>query len=320
MKGAFKGAIIVAICLLLLGGGLFAGMMAMMNWDFLRLSDEDYQTIEYELEGAFGNISMDTDTADLFFLPAEGETCRVVCYEKKDDPHKVEVVEDTLQISAEKEDRFRFHWGISFKSPKITVYLPKKEYDTIFIKGSTGDIELPEDFDFESIDIALSTGDVRLGASASARIKIGTSTGKITMENASAGSLDLSVTTGRVSVSSVTCEGEMRVDLSTGDTSLSDSTCRSLTSTGSTGNISLKNVVARETIEITRSTGNVRFEDSDAAEITVKTDTGSIKGSLLSEKIFSAHSDTGKVVVPDTISGGRCTLTTDTGDIRITLK
>ena len=71
---------------------------------------------------------------------------------------------------------------------------------------------------------------------------------------------------------------------------------------------------------IGRSTGDVRFEECDAAEIFVRTDTGDIKGSLLTDKMFFAEADTGSVRVPKTTSGGRCEITTSTGDIRITIE
>ena len=61
------------------------------------------------------------------------------------------------------------------------------------------------------------------------------------------------------------------------------------------------------------------FEGSDAAEIFVQTSTGDVEGSLLSSKVFIANTDTGKVDVPKSITGGRCEITTDTGDIRISV-
>ena len=53
---------------------------------------------------------------------------------------------------------------------------------------------------------------------------------------------------------------------------------------------------AAEKLSIERSTGAVLFDSSDATEIFVKTDTGSI-------------------LVPKTASGGKCKITTSTGDI-----
>ena len=54
-------------------------------------------------------------------------------------------------------------------------------------------------------------------------------------------------------------------------------------------------------------------------ELFVKTDTGDISGSLLSDKIFLTETDTGSIKVPQSVNGGKCELTTDTGDIRITV-
>jgi len=51
----------------------------------------------------------------------------------------------------------------------------------------------------------------------------------------------------------------------------------------------------------------------------METDTGDIRGSLLSSKVFLADSGTGKVDVPKTVTGGKCQVHTDTGDIKITI-
>ena len=57
------------------------------------------------------------------------------------------------------------------------------------------------------------------------------------------------------------------------------------------------------------------FVPNDAGELTVLTGTGDVTGSLLSAKVFITHSDTGMVDVPETTTGGKCKITTDTGDI-----
>ena len=75
-----------------------------------------------------------------------------------------------------------------------------------------------------------------------------------------------------------------------------------------------------EKFDIERSTGNVKFSDCDAAELFVETSTGDVKGSLLSAKVFIVKTDTGSADVPKTITGGRCEIETDTGDIKITVK
>ena len=52
----------------------------------------------------------------------------------------------------------------------------------------------------------------------------------------------------------------------------------------------------------------------------VNTSTGDVNGTLLSEKIFITDTSTGRVSVPKTTSGGKCEITTSTGDINIGIK
>ena len=88
-------------------------------------------------------------------------------------------------------------------------------------------------------------------------------------------------------------------------------------SSGNTGDIVLDNVITEEKLSLERSTGDVRFESCDAAEIFVKTDTGDVTGTLLTDKVFLAQSNTGELAVPNSVVGGRCEISTNTGDIKI---
>ena len=72
-------------------------------------------------------------------------------------------------------------------------------------------------------------------------------------------------------------------------------------------------------MKIVRSTGDVRLDKCDAGEIEIETRTGDISGSLRSEKIFIARSDTGRIEVPETLTGGKCKIISDTGNIDITI-
>lgn len=320
MRTRTKVWLIMAASLVLIGCMIFGGVMHMVKWDFTKLSTGSYETNQNEINEAFNNISIETDTADVAFALSDDGECRVECYEEKKAKHSVSVEEDTLLIRIDNKKAWYDYIGIHFGSPKITVYLPKAEYTSLLINESTGDIEIPKDFHFGDVDISLSTGDVDFCASASEKIKIKTSTGDIRVEKISAGALDLLVSTGKVTVSDVSCEGDVTVGVSTGKTYLTDARCKNVISNGNTGDISLKNVIAAEKVSIKRSTGNVQFDGTDAAEIFVETDTGDVRGSLLTDKVFIAQTDTGSVDVPKTVTGGRCEISTDTGDIKITIK
>ncbi len=312
--------IIIAISLLAVGFLIFSGAMIALSFDFTALSTVTYETNTYELSEDFDKISIDADTAEIEFVLSDNKQCKIVCVEKEKLKYSVAVKDKTLTIGTVNTRKWYDYIGISFGEAKITVYLPKTEYASLHIKGSTGDIEIPKDFAFETVDISASTGAVACYASASELMKIKLTTGDIRVENASVGMLDLSVTTGGVTASSVNCEGDIKVAVSTGKTKLTDISCKGFISSGSTGKVILKNVIAAGNFSVERSTGDVIFEGSDAAEIYVKTSTGDVTGTLLSEKVFITETNTGSVDVPKTVTGGKCEIKTSTGDIKIDIQ
>lgn len=292
--------LIAAACLVGIGIIIMGGAMTMLNWDFRKLSTVKYETNSYVIHNAFTDISLNTNTADILFTPSEDGSCKVICYEDANLKHTVTAEDNTLKIQLVDQRKWFSYIGIHFGSPKITVYLPAGEYGALNIQTSTGDTEIAKDFQFNSIDISQSTGDVINYASAADSIQIKTSTGKIT-------------------ISDIHCEGDVTTGVSTGKTHLLNINCQNLFSNGNTGDASLKNVICSDKLSIERSTGDIMLDGCDASEISIQTDTGDVKGSLLSDKVFIASTDTGRVDVPKTVSGGKCEITTDTGNIKITV-
>ena len=315
-----KMTVIVATSLILLGGILFCGVMTVLNWDFSKLSTVKYVTNEHVVTEAFESVSIVTETADITLVPSEDGRCRVVCHEASKIKHTVAVQNGVLSIEIEDKRKWYEHIGFDFGDPTVTVYLPSDQYKGLTVRASTGDTVIPSRFGFESIDVSVTTGDVSCRASATGELKLATSTGDLSLENLSAGSLDLSVSTGDVYASGVTCEGDVRITVSTGDTQITNLSCNNLSSSGSTGGLYLSGVIACEKMSLTRSTGNMNLDFCDAAELYLKTDTGDISGSLLSEKVFWVTTDTGDVNVPNSVTGGRCEVVTDTGDVQITVR
>ena len=278
--------LIVAASLVLAGGLLFGGVMTMLNWDFSKLSTSKLTETAHTVTENFTSLSIATKTADITFLPTEDENATIVCWKFEKETYAVTVQDGTLVIALEQSRKWYDHIGIHFDTPSITVYLPKTHYTSLVVNSNTGEVTFSKDFSFENVDMGLSTGDVTFCGSADHSLKIKTSTGKIRLENVTAGSIDLSVATGKTFLTNVQCQ--------------------SLTTTGDTGDILLKNVVAADRFSITRDTGDVAFDSCDAGEIFVETDTGSVTGTLLTDKIFITQTDTGKVDVPKSVTGGRC--------------
>lgn len=311
--------IIMAIFLILIGSIIFLGVMNKLKWDFTKLSTNNIELNEYGIYDDFEDIKIITDTANIVFMVSEETKNLVVCNEQKNVNHSVKVKDNTLLIEVVDKRKWYEHIGINFNKSKIIIYIPKGEYGDLLIKSSTSDIEIPNDFKFENINIFESTGDINNYATVSETIKIKTTTGSVRVENMFAGMIDLSTSTGKVDINNVNCFGDVKINVSTGKTSISDTNCENLITKGSTGDISLNNVIATEKISIKRSTGDIKFKDSDANDIFVETDTGNVIGNLLTDKLFFVETDTGNIDVPKVMSDKKCEIITDTGDIKITV-
>ena len=171
-----------------------------------------------------------------------------------------------------------------------------------FIEGSTGRTEL------NHIDVG-------------GRLTIETNTGDMTANTLKAESLSINGDTSRIHVTNAEIRTTVDIKNDTGDVSLANMKAASLSLEIDTGDSLLTDCILTESIRIDSNTGDVTFGSSDAPAITVITDTGRVSGSLLTGKMFNAQSDTGKITVPeDSAVGGRCNITTDTGNINITIK
>lgn len=311
--------LITALSLVLIGGLIFVVSMTTLKWDFSALSTQKYQTNTYEITEDFTSITIDTNTADIVFKPSTDSKSTVVCYEQENMLHSVSAKSGNLTIGVLDTREWYEHISLGFNSPKITITIPQGAYDNLIIDNNTGDVCVPKEFTFNSVDIKGDTGDVRISSSVSNDVKVELSTGDIRIDNISAKTVDLETSTGDITVEKLTCDS-LFVTVSTGKSLLKEVRCDELTSTGSTGDIKLTDVIATNTLDIERSTGDVIFDESDAGKITVVTDTGDVTGTLLTGKIFVVDTDTGKKALPNTSSGGRCKITTDTGDIIINIK
>lgn len=284
-----------------------------------KLSNGKFETNEHVIGEEFDGIYISSVATDVSFLASD--EYKVVCYEPENLNHTVSVKDGRLAI--EVNDERKWHdlvKDVSFSIPKITVYLPRGEYGVLKIDDVIGDICLAEDFVFAGIDISKSKGDTKLFASSSGEVKIKATSGRIEVKGINAASLDLALTTGDITVSEVECKDSVSANVRTGMVKLENVSCKSLSASAKTGDVFLDRVVAEDKFDIICTTGGVNFKACDAAEITVETSTGNVLGTLLSEKVFIHNTKTGVVDLPESASGGRCKITTATGDIKISVE
>ena len=310
----------IAAALVLIGAIIFLVILAMNGWSFKNLDTTEYETVEHTVTDEFHSVDIVSDTSDIKILPSENGEVKIVSFEPKYEKLSVSVSDGVLKLNSKNDKKWYQHiFSFSVKSPAFTVYLPKAEYTSLTVNESTGDVEIAEGFTFGNMDISISTGDVKITSTVNELMKIKVSTGDITLENSTVGSAEIKLSTGDLTVNALSVSEGFSHKSSTGKAKITDLTCKNFSSEADTGYITLSNVIASETLFVKRDTGDVNLNGSDGSEILIDTDTGDVKGTILTSKIFITKTSTGKVKVPESLTGGKCKVTTSTGDIKLDL-
>ena len=299
MKKLTKIWLITGIVLFFVGAAIFLSTMATLSWDFRALSTVNYVKNTHTNMTPVQDITIITSTADIELIFTETNINEVVCHELSNVTHSVSFTDGHLVIKEKDQRKWYDHISINFDSPRIKIFLPKAEYRALNIETTTGEIVIADEFTFQEMNIEVSTGDLNIYADALDQANLQTSTGDITIKNANFGALTVNSSTGYVKLANVNCGN--------------------FTSSSSTGNVNLSNTVISRDMHITSNTGNVSFKDSDAKSILIRTTTGDVTGSLLSGKIFSIKTSTGDISHPENTNNGTCVITTDTGDVLISV-
>lgn len=358
MKKAKKIAIIIAVSMMALGLIFIVGSLAFVRFDATKLNTKEWETKTYAVEDSFTNISVYGGDAAVSFVTAADGNCKVVCTENEVIYDKIEVVDNTLTIERVDESEWYHNIGMHFGEIEITVYLPEKEYEALFVDNSSGRIDVQGDFTFSEAEVTNSSGKIDFRADVDGALKVENTSGGIYVGDNSVGSLSVKGTSGSIEVMSVIATGDVEVTGSSGGISVAEVECtnlsventsgatrlykiaatddvsvngassslnlesvecKNLTGSNTSGKIYCTNVVASGDMKLENSSGGISLSACDAANLKLEATSGSIRGTLLTEKIFQANATSGSVKVPETTSGGVCEVTTTSGSIQMSI-
>ena len=303
-------ALIVAVALIVSGGLLFFVGLQSADFDF---SPEPVNKV-YTAKGSFQNIQIDTGTCDVRFFKTDGDLS-VHCPKTEKLEYIVLVEDGVLRISAMDMRKWYDFIGINVGETQITVYLPEDTYESLHLQTDTGDIEIPQDFSFDTAELATSTGDIDFAATVTQSLITENSTGDTDIYGVSPTQLECRSSTGDIELENMQVSSNINLRSSTGKISAENVTCTKLTSQSSTGDVELTNVLAAGALQITTTTGEVEIKNCDADTVPINTDTGDVTGNFLSPKWFITETDTGDVDIPQSREGGECRISPDSGDI-----
>ncbi len=283
------GGILIALC----------GMLA-MGFDFTGMNTLNSVTNTCDVDETFTNIAVKGAECDIRLLPSEDGTCRVVCTESDSIRHSIEVVNGTLNITRHDRRSWYMHFGVWWGSMDIVIYLPESELGELNATSVSGDIEIPEDFSFETAALQSTSGDITCHAHVEKDLSAATTSGNIRLGGSDCEALSVSSTSGDISITDVRCRNAEAGTVS--------------------GNLKLSGVVAGEILRTKSVSGDTGLSRCDADALILSSTSGNIEGSLLTDKSFAANTTSGDVSLPQTSADTTCEVSTVSGDIAFSIR
>lgn len=134
------------------------------------------------------------------------------------------------------------------------------------------------------------------------------------------GALTVSNTSGDIESAAQLGFASANLTTVSGDIDLNGPVSGKIVCNTTSGDVELRCPTAGD-VEISTTSGDAELERSDAASLTISTTSGEVEGSLLTSKNFAVSSSIGRVSVPTSDpAGAPCTVTTTSGDIRLTVR
>ena len=255
----------------------------------------------YPVSGNFTNISVTDYYADVQFRVSRDGSVSVVTRDAADVTHTVRVEGNTLTVTRPEPTAGQRLFHHDDDDPEVTIYLPAGNYGALTVSNTSGDIETAGQLGFASASLTTVSGDIDLNGPVSGKIVCNTTSGDVELRCPTIGDVEINTTSG--------------------DAELNDSYIQSLKVVSVSGDASLERVTAAGAVTIETTSGDVELERSDAASLTISTTSGEVEGSLLTSKNFAVSSSIGRVSAPAADpAGGPCTVTTTSGDIRLTVR
>lgn len=320
MSSNTKKLIILVIGILLLSGLLsMACGLSSLGFSFLDRSTSRGAGKTFQVSGNYSNIEIESETGNIRFHDAGKDSSRVVW--SGSSVTKLSVINrgGTLKIT----EKYRLPWflriGVVSGRSEIDVYLPRQDHKRLEIESDNGNINVPAGFSFSGVEIESDTGAVDFQADVRGTLKIETDTGRITCSSVNPENLEINSDTGAVNIADIRAAKDIKAKTDTGKISLANVSSEDLAVKSDTGSLSLTNVSAADSMKLETDTGSISLDRCDAGKIEIESDTGSVTGTLLTEKVFTVKSSTGRIDVPESTFGGECRIKTDTGNITISI-
>ncbi len=267
---------------------LCTAMLAVNGFDFSAFNtDAERVKKEYLIprESAV-NLTIDTRDNDIILKKTTGSEIKVTCYESEELAYDILNVKSDKSLKISEKDGRKWYQMIDvnfgIQETPLTVEIPDKDWQSIKITTSSGDINISDFFNFYEYSI-------------------NTSSGYIIISDMNAANMNIKSSSGDVCIKNSYIMYQLGIKTTSGETKLSK--------------------VDTSNIEINSNSGDIELYKTDAVEYKVETSSGDISGKLRDDAAynFEVESLSGDISVPLSEKEGETLFSavTTSGDIKI---
>ena len=277
-----KGIVITLIILLsILAIGLIIGFIFLLNNNFnfnfkFDFNGKDMELIESKevKVDTIKNIEFKLKSMDVEIKQSEDDNIKVELYSNTDDNPKIEVVNDVIKVDQQNNKNINF--GINMNRRKLVVYVPQEYAGEYNISLSSGDVKSEIDMSKNKVNMAATSGDLKLGDVGECNIT--TTSGNIKLGTAQ-DNLNVATTSGNIQVEKVT--KVIKAKATSGNVIVNELNIKENSSIEvKSGNIEVNNNVSGCYVNASTRSGNSKVNKSDrmsTIELKLETTSGNIK-------------------------------------------
>ena len=299
MKKSKRIAIIIALVCVIAGFAIVALSLVTIGFDFTKINTMSFEKVTHTVNDGYDKVDISNIECDVI-IKYRANTQNITLVESTESDeiiNTVEVDDETLVIrrvdTRSWYERLAIWWN---KDPVLTVYLPKKNYSSLKLSTTSGDVFVTNDFKFEESELKTVSGDIKFEAY-SGQLVLNSTSGNITCND----SQDLSIHT------------------TSGDIYILSANLITLDIKTTSGDINIKELFLSNEGYIKTTSGDVEFEYIEGeGDIEIKTTSGDIEGIILQKMNYIPKTTSGDIDIPrSSDSAPDCKLTTTSGDIEV---
>ena len=316
MKKAKKSPIALAIVFICIGIALILSSLLLSGFDLSFASSLQFTAKEHKVTLPFDSIQVEDIDCNVVLRPSKDNTCTVVGDETSKLFNVVSVENGTLTVR--RRDERAWHERILVfgeANPTLTVYLPVREYDTLSLQTTAGDLRAQAPFVFRKATLKSVSGDVHLTAAIRESLSLSTTSGSIFAEGQTLPSLNASSTSGSITLRRISAN-ELKLFSDSGKIRVEDGvTVETLEAHTTSADMLLSGVTVKKTLHVIGVSGNVALFDTEFADAYVETESGNVAGTLRSQKKFDIQTVSGVVLHPECNEGAPLCVRTVSGNV-----